>query len=105
MRAVVLSFVFILAGFLSGTIYSIFSLLRRASKNIIVTFVTDLVWCILAGFVYILCVFKVESGDFAFFETLCFAFGIVFEIIFVQNIFASFGKWVYNHKHKKGEEQ
>lgn len=94
---------FVLSGFCAGVFYSLFAAIRRLAKNFVATLVLDLVWCFVAGICYIWCVFGLKSGEFAFFEAMCFVCGVVFEIIFVQNIFASFFKWVYTQiKRKRG---
>ena len=96
MDIIVHAVVFAFLGVLTGGVYSVFGFLRRLSKSFILTFVLDVLTCLVGGIAFIYGVFSLENGNFAFFETLCFASGIIFELIFVQNIFASFYKVVYN---------
>lgn len=96
MEVVVHAVLFVFLGIITGAVYSAFGILRRLSKSFILTFVLDVLTCLVGGLVFIYGIFTFENGNFAFFETLCFASGIVFELIFVQNIFASFYKVVYN---------
>lgn len=88
---------FVLAGFMAGTIYDVFSIFKFLTKgNLVASIVADLASCLLAGFIFIVCIFKFEFGIFAFFEVLSFVIGATFEQIFVKNLIASPIKWVYN---------
>ena len=89
-------------GLAAGLLKSIFDGVRKLTKNnFIAGFVMDIVWCFVAGLVFILTIFTLNNGEFAFFELVAFGFGIVFEMIFVKNIFASFIIKVYNKLRRK----
>ena len=85
------------AGFVSALIYELFSLFKVVTKqNLLVCIIADLASCILATFIFLTCIFKLEYGLFAFFEIVSFSLGIIFERIFVKNIFAFLVKVVYS---------
>lgn len=88
---------FVLAGFIAGVIYDVFSIFKLLAKgNLVASIVADIATCLLAGFIFIFCIFRFEFGVFAFFEVLSFVIGATFEQIFVKNLIASPIKWVYN---------
>ena len=96
MNIFAISVFFILAGILGGVIFNILDIVKKLSHaNLLITIVLDIVGCLLCGTIFIFTIFGLENGSFAFFEILCFAFGLIFEQIFVQNIFASSVKRVY----------
>jgi len=89
--------VFVVAGLITGIIYDILSIFKFITKrNILVVNVVDLLVCIAGFSIFIYCLFKFEYGEIAFFELVSFAFGIIFEQIFIKNLFASPIKFVYN---------
>ena len=88
----------VLTGFgcFAGMIFALFEGVAKLTKdNFIVVFISDIVATLLAGLLFILAIFITEYGSFAFFEVLCFAFGLVF-VLFVKNSFASLILMLYN---------
>ena len=99
---IVLSLSLVILGMAVGLVFSLFSLIVRLFKgNFLARFSLDIAGCLLAGFGFILCIFSLFDGEFAFFEAVCFSFGIILEQIFVINIFAKFFRWVYNRVIKR----
>lgn len=83
-------------GALAGIIFLLFEGVEKLTKNnFIVVFIADVVAMILAGFLFIVSIFTVLDGYFAFFEVVCFLFGLVF-VFFVKNFVASFILMLYN---------
>lgn len=88
---------FTVAGLIEGVIYDFLGIFKSITKkNIIVVTVADFLSALVGGAILIYCIFKFEFGNFAFFEIIGFIVGIVFEQIFVKNLFASPIKYVYN---------
>lgn len=87
----------VFCGVLAGGLFNIFSYVEKLLKrNVVAVFALDLIWSVMAAFGFILTIFTLADGQFALFELMCFCFGIAFELIFVQNLFAFFIKGVYN---------
>ena len=72
--------------------YSFFSVLILFFAG----FVSALIYELFSLFKVLTCIFKLEYGLFAFFEIVSFSLGIIFERIFVKNIFAFLAKVVYS---------
>lgn len=98
--------IFLCFGILGGLIISVFWAISKIIKNnFIVTFVCDFFGVLFAFLVLIVAIFKYESGLFAFFELISFLIGVIFALIFLQNLFVSPLKSVYNKiKLKKQKE-
>ena len=88
---------FVVAGLCAGIIKDILGIFNLiAKKQLLVKIISDFIFGLLAGIIFIYCIFEFELGEFAFFEVLSFVIGIVFEQIFIKNMFAIPLKWVYN---------
>jgi len=84
-------------GILGGLVLSVFLTVSKLVKNnFIVTFICELFGVLFACLVFIIAIFKFESGLFALFELVSFLLGTVFALIFLQNLFVSPLKSVYN---------
>lgn len=97
-------------GALAGLIFDAFGLVKKlARRNLIVSNVADFVCCLLALLVFMICIFHLFSGLFAFFCVLSFVLGAAFEQIFVKNILVFSFKEVYikttNRKKRKNHDQ
>ena len=99
-------FVLLCTGFMAGLLHDALGIIKRATKNnLFVCITADIVVCVLAGFAFIMTIFRLEEGLFAFFEVVCFAFGLVLQQIIIKNTLASFVKWVYNKIKLKRKKQ
>ena len=106
MNALAVGAALVFCGVLAGVLLNIFSFIEKLLKqNLIAVFALDIVWCVCAAFGFILTIFSLSNGQFAFFELLCFAFGVAFEVIFVQNLFALLLKDVYNKVKQKRRQK
>ena len=91
------SVVFICFGIFAGALFCIFSLVSKFTKNnLIVTFVSDFFAPLVAAVVFLIALFKFESGKISVFSVLSFLIGLLFVLLFVQNLFVKAIKAVYN---------
>lgn len=89
--------VFICFGMVAGALFSIFSLFSKSMKNnLIVTFVSDFFAPIVSVVVFLIALFRFESGKISVFSVLSFLIGLLFVLLFVQNLFVKGIKAVYN---------
>lgn len=85
-----------LYGMAAGLVYSLLGLGRKLSSSLILKFVVDLLSTLIAGLLFIVAIFTLFDGQIAFFEAICFCFGLIFEQIFVYNLFALTFKKICN---------
>ena len=92
--------IFLFFGLILGFVYEIFKLPKRLFKeSYFINIISDFAFCLIAGFVYIKLLFKFQSGSFELYSLMVIIIGIIFQQIFISNLFAKGIKIVYN-KHK-----
>lgn len=89
--------VFVCFGIFAGVLFLVFSLASKFLKNnLIVTFVCDFFAPLLSAVVFLIAILKFESGKIMVFSVLSFLIGLLFVLLFVQNLFVKTIKAVYN---------
>ena len=94
--------IFMAAGIFAGAIASVLYLfVKLTNNNFAVVFGADFLSAILGCLIfYVICV-KYFYASITLYFIACFAFGIIFEFIFIKNLVANPLKYVYNKLMKK----
>lgn len=81
-------FIFILNGFLIGLLFDIFRILRKAFKtNDYVTYIQDIVFWIITGFIILYSIFKFNSGELRGYIFIGIFLGFVLYLIIFSKLF------------------
>lgn len=89
--------VFVCFGLFAGLVCCVFSLFSKVMKNtFIVTFVCDAFAPLCSCLLFLVALFKFESGAVSFFSVISFLIGLLFVLFFVQNLFVNGALKVYN---------
>lgn len=88
---------FFLIGFVSGCIYGALKFIVFAFKNnIILQIISDLIFSILIGLLFLSCIQKYFYGELRLYICLIFAFGIYFQRKTLGKLFAKLELMLYN---------
>jgi len=81
-------FIFILNGFLIGILFDVFRILRKSFKTPdIITYIQDIIFWILTGFVILFSIFKFSNGELRNYVFLGLLFGILIYFLIFSKIF------------------
>lgn len=78
--------IFTLDGFIIGLVYDFFRILRKSFKTSnLVTYIEDIVFWILTGFLILYSIFTFNNGEIRFFMFLGITIGIVLYMLMLSN--------------------
>ena len=83
-----LFYIFILTGILLGVLFDVFRILRKSFKTSdLITYIEDVVFWILAGFLLFYTVYKFNNGEIRSYVLLGIALGLTAYLIIFSKIF------------------
>ena len=78
--------IFTLNGFIIGLLFDFFRILRKSFKtNDIITYIEDIIFWVLSGFVVLYSIFVFNNGEIRIFMFLAIAIGVVLYILLLSN--------------------
>lgn len=78
--------IFTLNGFVIGLLFDFFRILRRSFKtNDIITYIEDIIFWIISGFIVLYSIFIFNNGEIRLFMFLAIAIGIILYILLLSN--------------------
>ena len=80
--------IFLLNGFLIGTIFDIFRILRKSFRTPdIITYIEDIAFGIIAGVLVLISIIKFNNGDLRLYLFIGIIFGLIIYLLIFSNIF------------------
>jgi len=90
--------IFTLNGFIIGLFFDFFRILRKSFKTInLITYIEDIIFWILTGFLILYSIFKFNNGEIRFFMFLGIAIGILLYMLIISNKVIKISLYLINY--------
>lgn len=90
--------IFIIVGIIIGILFDIFRVLRKSIKtNDIITYIQDILFCILTGIILLYAIFMLNNGEIRIYMFLAIFFGILMYILTISKYFININVWLLTH--------